>query len=182
MNADRTLSYWVDSGGTVLRVAGSWDTWLEDDDELSELARAVNVVGRDLFSFVENESVALVYQALQARVFETGKAIEFPFRCDSAWLRREMRMRMSLEGGLLRYDSTIIRETRRERPLPRAAAAADILVAMCSFCKGYRFPTESKLWKDIESLFGEPGLPELFALTHGMCEGCAAVCFHDFSV
>jgi len=180
MNADRTLSYWIDASGTVLRIAGPWDTWLGSDGELPERSLRSNVVGKNMLSFLDGESARLVYDTLQTRVFDSGKSIEFPFRCDSKWLRREMQMKISLDGDAVRYDSTIIRETRRDRALRQAAPGAEILVAMCSFCKSYRFPIETREWKDIEVLFTEPGLSELFAITHGMCENCAALCFLDF--
>jgi hypothetical protein len=173
----RTLSYWIDSRGTVLRIGGPWDEWLGRDGELPDSCCAAKVVGADLLSFIENEGVRCVYQTMQKRVFETGKAMEFPFRCDSAWLRREMRMSLAREGDTLRYDSTIVRETRRQRPLPQPFRAADTLIAMCSVCKMYRFPAQSPLWKDIESLFIEPDLPARFAVTHGMCRQCAALWF-----
>jgi hypothetical protein len=173
--AKRTrLSYWVEAGGTISRVAGPWDTWLGDDGEVPYRSRERDIVGSGLFSFIEGEGVRSVYNTIHARVLETGKSVEFPFRCDSPWIKREMQMRISREADALRYDSIIIRETRRDRPLPRPTASADTFVAMCSFCKSYRFPVESTAWKEIESLFEEPNLPDLFSITHGICEPCAA--------
>jgi hypothetical protein len=84
-----------------------------------------------------------------------------------------MQLSMARDGDAPRYDSVIISETRRQRPLPQPTPAANTLIAMCSFCKAYRFPIASPIWKDIESLFMEPHLPELFSVTHGMCEPCA---------
>jgi hypothetical protein len=179
ISGGRTLSYWIEPGGTVLRITGPWDTWLGSDGELPERSQRGSVVGQNLLSFIHGESVRLVYDTMQTRVLDTGKSIQFPFRCDSQWLRREMQMKISLDGDAVRYDSTIIRETRRESALRQAAPGAEILVAMCSFCKSFRFPVESREWKDIELLFSEAGLPEPFAVTHGMCEGCAARCFLD---
>ncbi len=147
------------------------------DGNLAHRSQQTQVLGRNLFSFVEGESVRLVYRTMHARVFETGKTIAFPFRCDSAWLRREMQMRIARDGDVLRYDSIITRETRRQHPLPPPTPGANTLVAMCSFCKAYRFPTRSPLWKDIESLFMEPDLTEPFSITHGICEPCAALWF-----
>ena len=169
------LSYWIDSRGTVLRVDGPWDVWLGDDGEVPDRCRELKVVGNSLFSFIESDGVQHVYRTMHARIFETGRTIEFPFRCDSTSFRREMQMRISRDGDALRYDSIIISETRRPRPLPRPTPTADTLVAMCSFCKAYRFPIESPHWKDIESLFVEPNLPELFSVTHGLCEPCASL-------
>jgi hypothetical protein len=169
------LSYWINSSGTVLNIGGPWDAWLGHDGELPDRCSEANVVGNSLFSFVENEGVRHVYRTIHARVFETGTTIEFPFRCDSAWLRREMQMSITRDEDALRYDSIIISETRRERPLPQPTPTANTLIAMCSFCKAYRFPIESPLWKDIELLFREPHLPGLFSVTHGMCQPCATL-------
>jgi hypothetical protein len=169
------LSYWIDSNETVLRIVGPWDAWLGQDGEVPERCREHKVVGNSLFLFIESAGVRHVYRTMHARILETGRTIELPFRCDSAWLRRDMQMRIGRDGDALRYDSVIISETRRPRPLPRPAPAADTLVAMCSFCKAYRFPIESPLWKDIESLFVEPNLPNLFSVTHGLCEPCATL-------
>lgn len=99
------LSYWINSSGTVLRIGGPWDVWLGDDGELPDRCCEAKVVGNSLFSFVENDGVRHVYRTVHARVFETGKTIEFPFRCDSAWLRREMQMIIARDGEALRYDS-----------------------------------------------------------------------------
>jgi len=169
------LSYWIDSNETVVKIVGPWDAWLGHDGEVPEHGRKHKVVGNSLFSFIVGDGVRHVYRTMHARILETGRTIEFPFRCDSAWFRRDMQMRIGREGNSLRYDSVLISETRRPRPLPRPAPAADTLVAMCSFCKVYRFPIESPLWKDIESLFVEPNLPELFSITHSLCEHCAAL-------
>jgi hypothetical protein len=145
------------------------------DGNLPRPSQEAQVLGGNLFSFIEDESVRIVYRAMHARVFETGKAIAFPFRCDSAWLRREMQMRITRDGNLLRYDSSITSETRRQRPLPPPTPGATTFVAMCSFCKAHRFPTKSPLWQDIETLFLEPDLAEPFWITHGICERCAAL-------
>jgi hypothetical protein len=84
-----------------------------------------------------------------------------------------MQMRIARDGDALLYDSIILRETKRQRPLPQPTPGASTLIAMCSFCKSYRFPIKSPLWKAIDSLFVEPDLPECFSVTHGYCEPCA---------
>jgi hypothetical protein len=86
-----------------------------------------------------------------------------------------MQMRITRDGDALRYDSIFLRETRRQRPLPQPTPAASTLIAMCSWCKAYRFPIESPLLKDIESLFLEPNLPDFFSVTHGICDRCASL-------
>src|SRR5262245_24654330 len=101
------LSYWVNRQGTILKIEGPWDAWLSQDGEVPERCRAANVVGSRLFSFIENEGVRCVYDAMQRRIYETGNRLVFPFRCDSAWLRREMQMSIARDGDMLRYDSVI---------------------------------------------------------------------------
>jgi hypothetical protein len=90
-----------------------------------------------------------------------------------------MQMRISPDGDRLRYDSIIVSETRRQRPLPQPTPTADTFIAMCSFCKNYRFPIESPLWKDIESLFTEPNLPDFFSVTHGICQPCLTLLLRE---
>lgn len=174
------LSYWIDLAGMIVRLDGPWEGWLRDDGQLPERCSKQAVVGGSLFSFIEGEGVRWVYGTLQERVLETGRAIQFPFRCDSAWLRRDMRMTMTPSGDGIRYDSDVLRETRRKHPLPQPTAGASTIVAMCSFCKAYRFPVESKNWRDIELLFLEPGLPDVFSITHGMCDPCGSAWLRDF--
>jgi hypothetical protein len=174
------LSYWINSQGIVQQVAGPWDAWLGQDGEVPDRCCQAKVVGANLFSFIESDGVRHVYNTIHARILETGRPITFPFRCDSVWLTREMQMRISRDGDLLRYDSVIVSEARRPHPLPLPAPAADTLVAMCCFCKAVRFPIESPLWKDLELLFWESNLPAHFSVTHGLCGPCAAI-LHDGS-
>jgi hypothetical protein len=166
------LSYWVSFSGTILRVTGPWNVWLGRDGEIPESCGESGIAGKNLFSFIESDGVRWIYKKMHARAYGTGTPVEFRYRCDSAWLRREMQMKISRDGGVLRYDSTVISETRRPRPLPWPTPGAQTLIAMCSFCKAYRFPIESRVWKDIESLFSEPNLPDVFSVSHGICGFC----------
>ncbi len=166
------LSYWTDSSGTVLRVAGRWDSWLKQEGDVPDRCLEANVVGNSLFSFIESDGVRHVYRVIHARSLETGRTFEFPYRCDGPWIRREMQMKISRDGNVIRYDSVVLAENRRERPLPWPVPHAATLVAMCSFCKAYRFPVESPLWKDLELIFEERKIPDAFSVTHGLCPAC----------
>ena len=119
---------------------------------------------------------------MNSQVLKTGRTIEFPIRCDSAWLRRDVQMRITPDGDGLRYESTVFRQTSRRNPLPQPAPDAKTFIAMCSFCKAYRFPIESRRWKDIESLFIEPNIAGSFSVTHGICESCASSWLADFDL
>src|SRR5215203_5967566 len=101
-----SLSYWIDDAGTILRVEGPWDGWMPPDEQVPDSCRADRVVGSSLYSYIQGDGVRAIFQALQSRVMQTGVAIEFPSRCDSPLLMREIRIRLSADGKLLRYDST----------------------------------------------------------------------------
>jgi hypothetical protein len=167
------LSYWIDHAGTILRVEGPWDGWMTGDEEVPAASRADRVVGAPLYSFIDGLGVQAAFQALHDRVRKTGLPIEFPSRCDSPSLLRRIQIRISLDGDLVRYDSAVTAEIRRPRPLPWPVPDAEILVAMCSSCKSYRFPRASQKWKEIDCLFAEPDLPDRFSITHGICPACA---------
>ncbi len=174
-NPNLRLSYWVEPDGTVLKVCGPWDAWLERDGQAPEDCRAARVVGNNLFAYIDCEGVRFIYRAMHTLVMQTGRAILFPYRCDSLRFRREMQMAISREGNALRYDSSTLKETRRQIPLPEPVRDADTLIAVCSFCCAYRFPTQSLLWKDVDELFAEPDFPQVFSVTHGICEPCGSL-------
>jgi hypothetical protein len=169
------LTYRINPIGTILDISGPWDGWLEHDGRVPEDCRAGRLLGNNLLSYIENEGVRFVYRAMHAHVLNTGRALVFPYRCDSARFRREMKMRISLEGDDLRYDSIVVGETLRPKPLPESTPGTGTLIAVCSFCNAYRFPAESDWWKDLEELFAEPELPSAFSTTHGICDPCATL-------
>jgi hypothetical protein len=105
-------------------------------------------------------------------VLRTGTPITFPYRSDGPKTRREMKMRLSREDEMVRYESALLRETPRERAIPSTVPAADTFVAICSFCQNYRFPVYSKEWRELDGLLTEDALPDEFKFTHGICETC----------
>jgi len=166
------LSYWIDSSARMVKVSGDWDDWLDRDGEGEARCRRDDVIGRSLFSFIESPGVQFVYQTLHTQVLQTGEPVELPSRCDSARLRRDLRLRISRDGDLLRYDSVVTRREERKTALPFPLVGSETFVAMCSFCKKFRFPVRSVEWKDIERLFEESALTAGFSVTHGLCRPC----------
>jgi hypothetical protein len=175
-----SLSYWIDTAGTILRVEGPWESWMPPDEQVPDSCRADRVVGRPLYSYIQGQGVRAIFQALQTRVMETGVPIEFASRCDSPSLMRELRIRLSVDGRTLRYDSSVIAERRRAHPLPWPVEDTDTIIAMCSFCKQYRFPVETENWKELDTLFVEPHLPDRFSVSHGICRPCTKLWYPDF--
>jgi hypothetical protein len=168
-----TMFYWTSQAGMILRAESkNSDLILGGDALFAAPYASTDIVGQNLFSFIDGMEVRHLYRALSNKVLKSGAPISFPYRCDGPRVRREMSMRLSLDGDMLRYESALLRETPRERALPGSAPSSDVFVAICSFCQDYRFPVFSPLWKELEGLLLENDLPNQFRFTHGVCEKC----------
>jgi hypothetical protein len=168
-----TMIYWTSPNGTIRRAQSENADLVGADDGVFAAPFVSNaIVGRNLYDFIDGMDVRHLYKTLESRVLKTGRAISFAYRCDSPVIRREMCMKLSRDAEMIRYESAVIRETRRARPIPLQVMKAPTFVAMCSFCQKYRFPVSSKIWKELETLFLEDSLPDEFRFTHGICEDC----------
>jgi hypothetical protein len=175
-----TMIYWTSSSGTIFRAESKHSDLVRPDDKLFCAPFISNsIVGHNLFQFIDGVEVRHLYKALADKVLKTGIPITFPYRCDGPKTRREMQMRLSLEGRMVKYESTVIRETPRERELPHQSPSGDNFVAICSFCQKYRFPVTSTIWNELERLLMERRLPAEFRFTHGICENCFTAVMSD---
>ena len=167
------MIYWTLPNGIICRAeAKNSDSVSACDGAFAAPFTSNKIVGSDLFEFIEGIEVRYIYRALAASVLESGQTITFDYRCDSRAIRRDMRMQLSRDAGMVRYESVLIRETPHEDEIPLDQPGADVFVAICSFCKDYRFPINSKFWKRLEDLMGETELPSHFSFSHGICEEC----------
>jgi hypothetical protein len=167
------MMYWTSSSGTILRTESrNVDLLRLDDEPFAAPFVSNSIVGCNLFTFIDGAEVRHFYRALARRVLSTGVAVTFPYRCDGPKMRREMTMSLSRDAEMIRYESTVIRETPREREISGQMPNATTFVAMCSICQRYRFPIASPVWKDLEGLLTETSLPHEFRFTHGICEEC----------
>jgi hypothetical protein len=169
------LDYWLDSSARIVKVSGEWNEWLDRDGEGDVRCRREDVIGQNLFSFIHSAGVQHVYQMLHERVLRTGDPVELVSRCDSPSVRRDLRIRICPDGDLLRYNSVVTRQERRNSRLPWPVVGSETLVAMCSLCKRFRFPLEAVEWREIELLFEESALARGFSVTHGMCAICSDI-------
>ena len=168
-----TMLYWTSQTGTIVRAESKNSDLIGRVDAAFAAPYASNdIVGRNLFRFIDGMEVRQLYQALSKKVLRTGAPITFSYRCDGPGVRREMSMRLSLDDEMLRYESALLREIPRERALPIAAPVSEVFVAICSFCQDYRFPASSSLWKELDRLLLERDLPDQFRFTHSVCEKC----------
>jgi hypothetical protein len=97
-----------------------------------------------------------LYRALTEKVLRTGADVAFTYRCDGPETRREMYMRLSREHETVRYESSVLRETVRERELPRPTPTTSTFVAMCSICQNYRFPLLSGTGRNWNCFYKRP--------------------------
>jgi hypothetical protein len=168
-----TMIYWTSLTGTICRAESeNADLVVGGDGVFAAPYISNSIVGRNLFQFIEGADVSYLYRALTTRVLNTGHAINFAYRCDSQATRREMSMSLSRDADMVRYESTLIRETQRTREIPWPSSGADTFVAICSFCLNYRFPVTSSVWKELEGLMTENDLPDQFRFTHSICPEC----------
>jgi hypothetical protein len=175
-----TMLYWTSLNGTIFRVETENSDLVGMGDESFALPYTGNrIVGLNLFQFISGLDVSHLYQALAARVLQTGKTINFFYRCDGSRIRREMSMQLSRDGKLVRYESAVLRETWREREIPWETPQAAAFVAMCSFCKNYRYPLNAEAWKELENLLMENDLPGEFRFTHSICDKCYLMAMSD---
>ena len=138
-----------------------------------------DLIGRNLFHFIEGAEVRHLYGMFHERVLEANRRIVFDYRCDGPYVRRDMRMSLSRGGELVRYESVTLKETRRAVPIPSPVPEALMFVSVCSMCKKYRFPRDSTEWKEIELMLSERNFPESFRFSHGLCDECLARCMAE---
>lgn len=175
-----TMLYWTSPDGIIVRAESqNVDGVLVYDETFAAPFRCNRILGCSLFGFISGPEIAHLYRVLARQVFETGHAVKFVYRCDSPAIRREMSMEVSRDEDMIRYKSVILRETLRSRMIPWQTPEAPSFVAICSFCQNYRFPISTKIWKELENLLVEEGLPERFSFTHGICELCLSTALRE---
>ena len=167
------MLYWVTGDGTITQVEGQIAAATAAGDPVFARPFSDNtLIGRNLFDFIEGMEVRHIYTVFHERVLRTAQEIAFNYRCDSPWIRRDMRLRLRPDRDLVRYESVVLKETPRPVPIPATSPDPEILIAMCSMCKKYRNGPAGSPWTELDLIFNEPGLPERFDFTHTICPPC----------
>lgn len=134
------------------------------------------VIGRSLWSFIENIETQHLFQVLLKKIRQTGLSMMFPYRCDSPGRRRYLEMQVvAMPDQVLEFQSRILRQETR---LPVRLMTGEVgrtmnKLVMCGWCKKVALPDGS--WVEVEEavsaldLFDAPRLPQI---SHGMCGGC----------
>ena len=161
-----------------LRISSVDTGWVEFAvaNHAPELVPPPGPLGQSALSCIADSTSAFLYGRLFQRVSQTGRAITFPFRCDSPTLRRflECRIEPRHPSGL-RVVTTLMRTETREPValLERRPQHGAGHLRMCGWCKAVDIEGR---WCEVEEalvvtrLFEQDLLPDI---THGICVSCS---------
>jgi hypothetical protein len=167
--------YELDADLHIISVDAGWAEFAVAN-QAPELVPPPGPLGQSALSCITDSTSALLYDRLFQRVLQTGRAMVFPFRCDSPTLRRflELRIEPRSPSGL-RIETTLAR-TEARSPVTlleqRPPRGGDHL-RMCGWCKSV--DVEGR-WCEVEDallamrLFEQDRVP---AVTHGICPSCS---------
>lgn len=137
--------------------------------------REENVIGRQLWDYITDDSTRRLYEEIIARV-RRGHRAQFTLRCDAPAARRllEMTIRAHAEDEIEFETRTLQVEPRPPVPLLEPdRKRAEEWVRSCAWCS--RIHVGAGQWAEVEAaaehlrLFERDALPRL---THGICEEC----------
>ena len=169
---DDAVSYRIDDSDQICYVSDGYEAFARDNDGAA--AAGSVVMHRALWEFITDSTTQQLYRDVIKRVRD-GRSLQFEIRCDSARLRRLLRMDVSrLATGEIEFNVTLLKKERRAfQPLLAAdAPRSNELLRMCGWCK--KVGIEGR-WLEVEDavrelrLFEQALLPQL---THGICEAC----------
>ena len=141
---------WIDGSARIVAVNAAWDRFAEENE--GESATRDHVVGTDLFGWIRGDETRMMLIALLQFVRLTGESVTREYRCDTAELRRFMRMVVRREeAGLIRFDHELLRTERMSVPVRfRGRQDSDhAAVRRCSFCN--RVEIKNAWWNGDEA-------------------------------
>jgi hypothetical protein len=153
------------------------DAWRRFARENGAPDLADSVIGRSLWDYIAGDEVRHVYASLLNRVRREQRGVNFPFRCDSAAVHREMRLFVEpLSGEAIEFRAVFDRQflqPRRLRPL-QSTDYSDThgFLIMCAWCKAIMINAG---WTPLETALEELRLLDRDALpsiSHGICRDC----------
>lgn len=186
LNALSGLVYVTSRGGELLAFGRrNWDAFACENGGQDIVSG--NILGRNLFDFIEGDDVRAVYQSSHATLIEDDLArISFEYRCDAPGLERRMLMSISTvicDGGetVILYQSQILEERVR---VPLSILSAENYkvphrfenqTSICSFCAKIGWPvggeSTSQEWITADSYYAKGGSSQV-GLSHGICPEC----------
>jgi hypothetical protein len=153
------------------------DAWIRFAEENGAPALPQEVLDTSLWQHISGPAVVHLSRHLVAKVRQTHTEVALPFRCDSPWRRRFLRMRIvPLTEGRIEFCTWVEREEPFPKPIrlldPCAPRNPADLIRMCAW---YKRIDKEGCWLEVEDaieqlrLFDRRALP---AITHGICDSC----------
>lgn len=166
------IVYRIDQHAEIVFVNRAWEQFASENAGASASASAV--LHQSLWDFVQGESLRGLYHQVVERA-RRGSSLTFPFRCDSPSQKRWFEMQVApVEGGLVEFRSTLIREELRRttHSLETSSEPSDASVEACSVCLKLR---DGDQWMSLEDLIAKRPIMEgedSACLHHGVCDSC----------
>lgn len=170
-NAISKIYYVVDDQGTILDIGGDWQEFIDKSGvEDGQSMADYNMIGKNLFDFIANETVRDLYRELHRKALE-GEICKFSYRCDGPDVARIARMELAPNKIGVKYTSTILKEMPHEMDGPISInRERDLLVRMCSICKQTQIPERGDEWFPVEEYLKRLHIPH--TLSQSVCPKC----------
>lgn len=165
----------IDGNDTIIGVSDNWQSFADANGANGSL-HPDNVLGRELWDFIDGMETRQLYRELFRRVREGALSGCVPFRCDAPGERRYLDLLVeALPDGHIKLTSTLLRTEPRDQvglldvETPRSKG----MLTVCSMCKKIKVAPDN--WVEIEEglaqlrLFEADEMPQL---SHGMCTPC----------
>lgn len=166
------VTYLLDCENRIMSVHGPWDEFAIENGGNDALA--VDVCGRPLWDFVEDDDTRTWLEAIFEFVRLRGEIVQRPYRCDSPQLKRYMQMIIAPRAeGVLRVEHQMLRTEPRRFPVEieyGGEHATNNMKLRCSLCGCIK---NGDRWEEPTPEHAQPGPHILVAYT--VCDGCSLV-------
>ena len=171
-----SISYVLDSAGTIVSVSGNWDGFARENDGIEILSD--KIIGKKLEQFIVGDDTRMFVRTMIMSARTLKRPIYRPYRCDSPKLKRFMEM--TLEP---RADDTLEvmhRELHSEpifnavRMTAAPAGAGWGFLKRCSLCNRVQ---AQGIWSEIDDAIEANRLQINAAslkVIYGVCPDCLA--------
>ena len=168
------IVYRVDDSDRIIFVNDEWDIFAAANE--GDAILSSRVLGCPLWDFIEDATTRHIYRLLMSRT-RSGHPLQFPFRCDSQFLRRLLEMNLTrLPEGTVEFCTRTIQTEAHDTAglLHSGAHDPEEMLRMCSWCK--RVFADDYWWEIEEAVGCLPILRDRLppSITHGMCDRCYA--------
>ena len=171
MPSQTNVIYRVDASDRIVAVNEEWGAFAAANDGCA----LADPVGESLWRHIGDQGSRDLYSLLLTSVRVSGRAVTYPFRCDSPTLRRLMEMSVSPgDDGDLVFSSRVV----STEPLPHAVMFGQSLpysigrVDICGNCRKVR---DRGNWTDIIDLFDRGQITarrNSFTAIYRICPDC----------